>query len=247
VAGARRGPAVLSPSHAQRTLPSFRVGNVITEANAALATEHATSAELGIDHTRGHLTLGAALFWNDLHDAVGNVTIAHGPGTFPIVGFLPAGGLGRQRMNLDRIRVQGLELSAKWQPVPSLSLTADYLANDATVRATALAPALVGKRLAQVPRQSAAFGASWQPVKKFTLTPRVRALDRQFEDDENLLVLGAALVLDLGASYQLTDRCELYLTAENLTDERVETGRSTDGIVNTGTPRLLLGGVRCAW
>jgi outer membrane receptor protein involved in Fe transport len=225
----------------------FRVGNVITEANAALATEHATSAELGVEHSLGHLTLGAALFWNDLRDAVGNVTIARGPGTFPIVGFVPAGGLGRQRLNLDRLRVQGLELSAKWQPLAILSLTADYLYNDATVRATALAPNLVGKRLAQVPRQSASFGASWQPVKKLSLTSRVRALDRQFEDDENLLVLGAALVVDLSVSYQLTDRCELYLTAENLTDERLETGRSADGIVNTGTPRLVLGGVRCNW
>lgn len=225
----------------------FRVGNVITEANAALATEHATSAELGVEHTLGHLTLGATLFWNDLRDAVGNVTIAKGPGTFPIVGFVPAGGLGRQRLNLDRLRVQGLELSAKWQPLPTLSLNADYLYNDATVRATALAPNLVGKRLAQVPRHTAAFGATWQPVKKITLTPRIRALDRQFEDDENLLRLGAALVIDLGASYRLTDRCELYLTAENLTNARLETGRSTDGIVNTGTPRLVLGGVRYVW
>lgn len=225
----------------------FRVGNVITEANAALQTEHATSAELGAEYTHDKLTLGAALFWNDLRDAVGNVTIAHGPGTFPIVGFVPAGGLGRQRLNLDRIRVEGFELSAKWQSSPTLSFSADYLYNDATVRATTLAPGIVGKRLAQVPRQSAAFSASWQPIKKLTITPRVRALDRQFEDDENLLVLGAALVVDLGANYRLTDQCELYLTAENLTDARIETGRSTDGIVNTGTPRLVLGGVRCAW
>jgi outer membrane receptor protein involved in Fe transport len=225
----------------------FRVGNVITEANAALATEHATSAELGVEHTRGHLTLGASLFWNDLRDAVGNVTIAKGPGTFPIVGFVPAGGLGRQRLNLDRLQVQGLEFSAKWQPDPTVLLSAEYLYNDSTVRATALAPGLIGKRLAQVPRQTAAFTATWQPVKKLTLTPRVRAIDRQFEDDENLLRLGAALVADLGASYQLTDRCELYLTAENLTNARLETGRSADGIVNTGTPRLILGGLRCRW
>jgi outer membrane receptor protein involved in Fe transport len=225
----------------------FRVGNVITEANAALATEHATSAELGVEHSHGHLTLGATLFWNDLRDAVGNVTIAHGPGTFPVVGFVPAGGLGRQRLNLDRIRVQGVELSAHWQLLPTLSLTSDFLFSDATVRATALAPNLIGKRLAQVPRRSASFGAAWQPVKRLTLTPRLRALDRQFEDDENLLRLGAAVVLDLGASLQLTDRCEIYLTAENLTDQRLETGRSADGTVNTGTPRLVLGGVRCGW
>ncbi|HWA27729.1 MAG TPA: TonB-dependent receptor [Lacunisphaera sp.] len=225
----------------------FRVGNVITEANAALDTERATSAELDVEHTRGEFTTSAVLFWNDLRDAVGNVTIAKGPGTFPIVGFVPAGGLGRQRLNLDRLRVQGLELSARWQPSPRLALTADYLYNDAIVRAATAAPALVDKRLAQVPRHTAAFGASWQPAKQLTFTPRVRALGRQFEDDENLLRLGAALVVDLGVSYRLNEKCELYLNAENLTNERVETGRSADGVVNIGTPRLVSGGVRCTW
>lgn len=225
----------------------FRVGNVITEANAALDTERVTNAEIGTDWTRDALTLGAAVFWNDLRDVVGNVTIARGPGTFPVVGFVPAGGLGRQRLNLDRIRVQGLELSARWRPTATLSLSADYLYLDATVRAIALAPDLIGKRLPQVPRQSASFGASWQPMGKLTITPRVRALDRQFEDDENLLRLGAALVVDLGAGYRLNDHRELYLTAENLTDERIETGRSPDGIVNTGTPRFISGGFRTAW
>jgi len=225
----------------------FRVGNVITEANAALGTERATSAELGAEYIHSQVTLGATLFWNDLRDTIGNVTLYRGPGTFPIVGFVPAGGLGRQKLNLDRTRVQGLELSAKWRPATTLSVTADYLYNDATVREASVAPTLAGKRLAQVPRQVATFGASWQPMNKFTLTPRVRALDRQFEDDENLLRLGAVLIVDLGISYRLTTQCELYANAENLTDERIETGRSADGVVNTGMPRLILGGVRVQW
>lgn len=225
----------------------FRVGNVITEANAGLRTEQATSYELGADFTRDSLTLGATAFHNDLTDAVGNVTLVHGPGNFPIVGFVPAGGLGRQRLNLDRIRVQGFELSAKWRAASNLSFSADYIYNDATVRATTLAPGLIGKRLAQVPRHSASFGASWQPIRQLTFTPRIRAIDRQFEDDENQLPLGAVLIIDLGASYRLTEKTELTLTAENLTNERIETGRSADGLVNTGTPRLILGGVRCSW
>jgi outer membrane receptor protein involved in Fe transport len=225
----------------------FRVGNVITEANAALATEHATSAELGLEYRHDALTLGAAAFWNDLRDAVGNVTLYRGPGTFPIVGFVPAGGLGRQRLNLDRIRVQGLELSARWQPITTLTITADYLYNDAKVQAAGVAPALVGRRLAQVPRHVATFGATWQPIAKLTFTPRVRFMGRQSEDDENLLRLGAALVVDFGARCQLTPNAELFVSLENLTDARIETGRSPDGLVNTGTPRSVSGGLRWMW
>ncbi|HVT72223.1 MAG TPA: TonB-dependent receptor [Lacunisphaera sp.] len=225
----------------------FRVGNVITEANPALKTERVTSAELGADYAAGPWQLSAAAFWNELHDAVGNVTLAHGPGNFPIVGFVPAGGLGRERLNLDRTRVRGLELSAHWQPVASLGFDAAFLYDDTSVQAAAVAPALVGKRLAQVPRQSATLGAVWHGPGGFTLTPRVRWLGRQFEDDENQLVLGAAVVADLTASYALGRRGELFLTGENLGDARIETGRSADGLVNTGTPRLILGGFRSAW
>lgn len=225
----------------------FRTGNIITEANPALATERATSAEFAIAHRAPALTLEAAVFWNDLRDAVGNVTISRGPGTFPVVGFVPAGGLGRQRLNLDRTRVRGLELSARWQPAPAFTLAAGFLLNDATVRSAPVAPALAGRRLAQVPRHSASLSASWQPLPRLTLTPRLRALGRQFEDDENLLPLGAAVVADLGASFRLHARTELFLNAENLADTRLETGRSADGLVNTGTPCLITAGLRCVW
>lgn len=232
----------------------FRVGNVITEANAGLKTERVTSGELGIEwllpvvdfhgSSATRARLGATLFWNDLRDAVGNVTLFRGPGTFPIVGFVPAGGAGRQRLNLDRLRVQGVELSAEWKPSPWVALNATYLYNDAVVRRSSQAPALAGKRLAQVPRHSASFGARIQ-LRNLILAPRVRVIGRQFEDDENLLVLGTAAVADLGASHPL-GRGELFLTAENLGNTRIETGRSAE-LVNTGTPRLILGGFRAAW
>lgn len=248
----------------------FRVGANVTEANATLRTERVTSGEIGAEWTFLHapaprpanlrpntaytppkpgplLIFGATAFANDLRDAVGNVTLARGPGTFPIVGFVAAGGVGRQRLNLERTRVRGLELSAKWTPLKSLHVTGDVLFNDAEVRRTTLAPALIGKRVAQVPRCSASLGATWQAPAKLKLTPRVRYIGRQFEDDENQLTLGAVVIADLGISRALTKNLELFLTAENLGKARIETGRSADGLVNIGTPRLVLGGVRGSW
>ncbi len=225
----------------------FRVGNVITEANPALQTEHATSAEFGLDYTRTTWSLGAAFFWNELRDAVGNVTLAQGPGTYPLFGFIPAGGTGVQRLNLDRVRVQGVELSAKWHPMASLAFEISYLDDDTTVERATAAPGLVGRQLAQVPRNSASFGASWRGPGGLTITPRVRWLGRQFEDDQNLLVLRAAVVADLNLSYPVTPHLALFVTMENFGNARVETGRTVSGLVNTGTPRLAFGGFRAAW
>ena len=225
----------------------FRAGSTLTEANPALGTERVTSAELGADWTHRALTLGAAVFWNDLHDAVGNVTLARGPGTFPVVGTLAAGGIGRQRLNLDRTRVRGLELSAAWRATDRLGFNAEALLDDATVRRATVAPALSGKRVAQVPKHSTTLGAAWKAPGGITLTPRVRWIGAQFEDDENILRLGAVVVADLGLTHPLGHGLELFLNLENLGDARVETGRSADGVVNTGSPRLLFGGLRGAW
>jgi outer membrane receptor protein involved in Fe transport len=234
----------------------FRVGANVTEANVALKTEKVTSGEVGAEWSptlaygtpgRPPFTLGVTAFWNEVRDAVGNVTIARGPGTFPIVGFIAAGAVGRQRLNLDRARVQGLEVSLAWRPVNSFSAHVDYLYNDATVRRASVAPALVGNRLAQVAKSSGSVSASWTIAGKVTIMPRVRWIGRQFEDDENLLTLEKVSIADLSISVPVHRNIELFVNGENLGNNRIETGRSADGLVNIGTPRLFLGGVRGTW
>jgi outer membrane receptor protein involved in Fe transport len=222
----------------------FRQGTTVVEANPDLRTERVTSGELGTDFTSGAFTVGAAAFGNELRDAVGNVTLARGPGTFPLFGTLGAGGIGRQRLNLDRVRVRGVELTATWRANDTLSFNAAALFNDAVVRRASVVPALVGNRVAQVPRRSASLGATWHAPGGVTITPRIRWLGRQFEDDENTLRLGEAIVADLGIRLAFKPHIEIFFTLENLGNARVETGRSADGLVNVGTPRLVFGGVR---
>lgn len=225
----------------------FRVGNVSTEANAALATESVRGAEFGVERTGRTLDLGATLFWNELRDAVANVTVARGPGTFPLFGTLSATGVGRQRLNLDRVRVRGAELTARWRPSSALTFEAAYLYSEGEVRRATVAPALAGLRLAQAPRHSGSLGAEWRASGGLALTARARWLGRQFEDDENRLPLAAAVVVDLGAAYPVRPGWEVFVNVENVGDRRIETGRAASGLINTGTPRLATGGIRAAW
>ncbi|MEI9927443.1 MAG: TonB-dependent receptor [Sphingomonas sp.] len=46
--------------------------------------------------------------------AIANVTIAHGPGTFPGVGFVAAAGFYRVRQNLDAVEARGVEIDARF-------------------------------------------------------------------------------------------------------------------------------------
>ena len=221
----------------------FRVGNVITDANPALRTETVTSGEIGATVQHGGLTFGATGFWNELHDSVANVTIARGPITLPDIGFVPAGGEARRRLNLDRSRVRGIALTADWKLARSLALNFEYQFDDAIVTHATIAPWLDGLRLAQVPRHNATAGLTWKPGR-WTISPRARWISEQFDDDLNALPLAPATVIDFSASFTLRTGVELFFNAENLFNHRIETGRPAEGIVNTGTPRLLLAGVR---
>ena len=224
----------------------FRVGNVITDANPALRTETITSGEVGARFVRGSLDVDVTGFVNDLHDAVGNVTIAHGPGTFPGIGFVPAGGEGRRRLNLDRARVQGATVSARWELASNLKLSLQYLYDDATVRRATVSPNLEGLRLAQVPRHSASAALDWKH-RRLTVSPQIRFIGEQFEDDANTLRLAPATLIDLAIHVRIDPHAEIFITAENIADHRLETGRSSDGLVNIGSPRLILFGIRSSW
>lgn len=245
---------------------AFRVGNVITDGNPELRTETVTSGEVGLTlnvgpghqmrmpsnqrwnqeippSREGGLTLGVTGFWNELHDSVANVTIASGPVMLPGIGFVPAGGEGRRKHNLDRTRVRGVAIDARWQLTKSLQLEAQYLYNDTRVTRAGIAPWLVGRRLAQVPEQSASAGLTWRR-ERWMVSPRVRWVGEQFEDDNNRLALAAATVVDVAVNVAIGRSGEVFASAENLFDHRVETGRSAAGLVNVGTPRLLLVGLR---
>jgi outer membrane receptor protein involved in Fe transport len=226
---------------------------VVTAANPELPTGHNTSIEVAAEYSlfrkadSAVLTLEAKAFLNELRDTAGYLTLARGSGEFPLLDTLPAGYLGRKRINLDRARVQGIELSATWHPDTALTLEASLLLNDATTLRSTLSPALDGKRMPDVPRRTALLSATWRPTEAISLRLRVRSIGRQFVDGENTLLLGEAVIADFGATCILNKHTELYLTVENLTDSNLETSRDADGLVYIGSPRLVLGGLRLKW
>lgn len=217
----------------------FRVGADATAANPALQTERSRGVELGIDWKPVEaISVRATLFSNRLNQAIANVTLGAGPGNFPGVGFVAAGGAYRQRQNLDAIRSNGVELDAQAN-LGDWRLSASYAYADAKVRASGIAPGLDGLRPAQVPKHLASATLGWR-----WLSVTSRYVSAQFEDDGNLRRLHDALTLDAAAAIPLTWRLSITLRGENLTDTEVDAGISGAGIVERATPRTLWIGVR---
>ena len=216
----------------------FRVGADATAANGALQLERLKGIEGGINWQRGSARIAITGYWNRLDDAIANVTLGTGPGTFPQVGFVAAGGVFRQRLNVDAIAVRGIEANAAIT-IGDFRLSASSAFADARVMARGAAAPLDGKRPAQTPSYQAsatfAYGTKSGPDGAVT----IRYAGPQFEDDLSVRRLPSALTLDGVFSVPLGNALRLVGRVENLLDENVISGISATGIEDLGTPRTL--------
>ena len=221
----------------------FRAGADATAANPALKPERMRGIEAGADYRPlSTVRLGATLFWNRLDDAIANVSIAAGPGTFPGVGFVSAAGTYRMRQNLDAVRSRGVELEAE-AALAEWRLSASYALTDARVRAAGIAAPLDGLRPAQTPRhQASATLGWWRDGGGLALTGRY--VGAQYEDDQNSRSLSHAFTMDALARLPLAPQVALELRGENLANERVEATISGAGLIERATPRTLWVGLR---
>nr|WP_314428458.1 TonB-dependent receptor [uncultured Brevundimonas sp.] len=235
-------PATLNELHRP-----FRVGNDLTEANAALVPETLQGVEAGLAFEGPLSALTATLFWNRIEDAVVNVTIGQGPATFPRAGFVPAGGVLRQRQNAGTIEATGLEISARQALRGGLDLSGAVSITDARVDGGSAAPQLTGLRPAQAPIWSATAGIDWRASERLSLSARARYESRRFEDDLNSRVLGAAVTADVRADWRVNDTASLWLAADNLFDAEVEVSETGNGVEGFGPPRSLSVGLRLTY
>jgi outer membrane receptor protein involved in Fe transport len=221
----------------------FRAGTDATGPNAALRPERVAGAEAGIDwRPADRLRLGAGIFVNRLDGAIANVTLGQGPGAFPIVGFVPAGGQYRQRRNLDAIVARGVEVDASLA-LGAWTLSAGWSWVDAEVRAAGAAAALAGLRPAQTPRLTGAATLGWRGSGGLRASLTGRYVGAQFEDDLNAQSLPDAFTADLSLAVPLTARLALEARAQNVANARVFAGIGGDGTIERATPRTLWVGI----
>jgi vitamin B12 transporter len=220
----------------------FRAGLDATAANPDLKPERLAGAEAGLDYQRGPARLSLTGFVNRLKDAIANVTLGEGPGVFPEVGFVPAGGSFFQRQNIDAVKVRGIEASAEWSDGP-WALRAGASLTHARIEGAGAAAFLDGLRPAQTPNFAGMLSASWQQDGKGAEIV-LRRVGAQFDDDLNTDVLKAATTIDAFVSWPLSRRLQLVARVENLTDALVMAGIGGDSAIERATPRTLWIGLR---
>jgi vitamin B12 transporter len=107
----------------------FRVGNDVTEANAALEPERLYGADFGVGADYAAWSWDAGVFVNRLDDAIVNVTLD--PSNVPPCPAFPTGGACRQRQNAGQIDAVGVEAEARGAVSEALRWRAAFAYTDA--------------------------------------------------------------------------------------------------------------------
>ncbi|MEM8694650.1 MAG: TonB-dependent receptor [Pseudomonadota bacterium] len=225
----------------------FRVGSDVTGANALLRPETLDGVEIGFDYRPASiLDLSGTIFYNRLDDAIANVTVGQGAGFFPGIGFVPGGGLARQRQNLEAIEAVGVELDARAR-FAEWSIAFSYAFTDAEVEASGAAVALDGLRPVQVARHNGSATLAYAREMGGEAAITLRYIGGRFEDDLNQRRLDDALTVGARALIPLYGPLKVELRAENIFDAQVDAAVSGVGLIERATPQTFWAGLRFAF
>lgn len=215
----------------------FRVGTVVTNPNPELDPERLTGVEGGVLLSRASVSARVTAFWNQLDDAITNVTVLVAPGQTT-----------RQRQNTDTVRAAGVEVEADYRAFERWTLNGLVAVTRSTFANTPAQPALEGNRVPQVPIFQVGGSVTYLDPHGFTGSVQARAFGSQYEDDLNVFKLNGYGVVDVSATQQLVRTVNVFMAIENLFNKDYDTGRTPrTGLLDLrtiGFPRAFRAGVR---
>ncbi|MGE0592885.1 MAG: TonB-dependent receptor [Vicinamibacterales bacterium] len=209
----------------------FRVGNILTNANNQLDPERLTGFEGGLLVARGVTSARMTAFWNQLDDAITNVTISTTPAL-----------ITRQRQNTDTVRATGMELELDVRPASRVTFGALVGVTRSTFTNTPAQPDLEGNRVPQVPTFQLGGQFTYVDPVGFTGSVQARVFGSQFDDDRNAFELEGFGVVDASLSQDLGRGLQVTVAVENLLDADYDVGRTP--VRTIGWPRTFRIGVR---
>ena len=212
---------------------NFRVGDILTLANADLRPERARSFDAAaiISGFERRLYFRGGMFCTTISGNVANATLTVTPTL-----------ITRQRQNIGRTRSCGLEADGNFQPASNLRISGGYLFVDSRVVSFPVNTALQGLRIPQIARHQFSSQLTYKAPMNTTLALQFRAASAQFDDDLNQFRLKGFATFDVFASRRFGSKVEVFAAVENLFDSKIESGRTP--VLTLASPRTLRLGLR---
>jgi outer membrane cobalamin receptor len=211
-----------------------QVGQQTTLPNPSLRAERTTGWETGLAGdvpARYAACWRVGWFWNEVNRPITALTLSTTPTATTLM-----------RENLGQLRSRGVSADLSVHLQSWLAVTGGYQFAKATVTRFAPEPALVGKWIPQVPRNTGTVQVTANRARWGLLSVQARGSGRQFDDDANTYVLHGFWRFDVYASHSFGQRWEVFTAVENLLDRSIDIGRTP--IRTLGTPQLVRVGLR---
>jgi iron complex outermembrane receptor protein len=188
-------------------------GPNIVVPDPTLRPERARSEELAVERRFGGGQVRLSLFNERIRDALISQT---SPAQVSFV------------QNIGDVRTRGLEFAFDWRnALPRLDLSGSVTLADPTIVSDPAFPAAEGKLVPQVPRRRATLVATWHAGPRAALTLAGRYSSRSFGTIDNSDIVAHTFqgfegyfVVDVRATFRLTEHLETAIGAENLTNAR---------------------------
>jgi outer membrane receptor protein involved in Fe transport len=199
---------------------NFTQGSIVTFGNPALRAERLTGVEAGVRQSllSDRLSLRATFFWNDITDAIINVTQT---------------ATTRQKENVARTLSTGINLDGEFRLSNTVQFAGGYQFAHAVV--SSYAP-LVGNWIPEVPHQQFTLQARYVNPKILTATVQGTFVGQQFDDDLNTFLLKKFFTVDLYLGRSLGHGVEVFAAAENAFNQRYYTALTPVPNAPPGTP-----------
>lgn len=181
--------------------------------NSALQAERATSFDVGLAYggrATSKLYAAVTLFRRDTEDQIAFVSCFGS--TDAICDNRPFGTFD----NIANVRAQGVEAEFRARLLDTVLLGAAYALTDAEDQAT-------GNDLARRPRHALTLSTDVTPIAALTLGADLRITSASFEDAGNAIRLDGYEVMTLRASFDVSERVQLFGRVENVWDEDYQT------------------------
>jgi vitamin B12 transporter len=181
-------------------------------ANPALKPETSTGYDLGAEQSLLGATVTGGVTW--FHNDIRNL-IVNGPAPTYLYG------------NIGRARTQGVESFLAWKAADTVTLRADYTYTDAIDASTHLA-------LLRRPRNKFSLTGDWQATPELDLDATLMVTGPQWDvgrESGAREKIGGYALLNLDASYRLTDTWAVFGRIDNAFDQ---TYQSPDGFLRPG-------------
>ena len=209
----------------------FRVGNAVTNPNAALDPERLTGVEGGVLFQHRLVSTRVTVYTNQLDHAITNVTLSSTPAL-----------ITRQRQNTQTVRSTGIEVEADVRPTRRWTIGIVAVGTDAHYVETPEQPQIQGDRIPEVPTFQLGGNLTYSDPHGFTGAVQSRAFGPAYDDDLNQFKLDGYGVVDASASQQLLHGLNVFVAVENMFNKDYDTGRTP--IRTIGWPRTARVGVR---